>query len=876
MSYLRALLKISLVLLFLLIGGIAFYTYFYGDEIKAFLVKEINKHLLVKADVKEVDITLWQNFPNFSLILEDVRIHRSEATVISAEEIRAKFSLADLIDRNYSLNSLSISNADLYLYEDEDGKYFPQIWKNSEEVEDQSIDFAIQLQKVGMSDVRLHYKQRDEKVSFKLSIQNAWAKGNFASEQFDLSWNSDISEFTYIKNGSPTFSEKDFNLEAICRIRKDDKILQVDDLNLSWKGLKVNGKGNLDYSDKVIVDLDFSRDMRSLSGLYPLLSDETTLKLDSLDIKADVEIKGKMKGELGPLFRPQLNLNYKINKGEITLQEGKLKLTKIMIEGSFESYNLSKKGAGTIKADTINAIANGMNFHGSSYWSVASTASYYVKGSISGALSELNPFLEDRMKIKGGAFEAELDLDLSKEIIKESFYKAWKKGDNSIYLKLNDGAIQLDDRSELSAIQTEVAIGSNDLYTDLLQLNYNQLKLDYRGKVLNLISHIEKPSETLFLDGEVRSPMLRLEDILALTNTNDESKEKRSIQMYLDCEVDKMSYMDLNMEEVKFYLRSNGSTIDLSDINFNSLGGDVKGELSLDMSEEYTKIQTQAEFNSIDVHGLFLAFKDFGQDVIGADNLYGNASGYMSMRSQINEKGEIDPKSLELNGFIDITEGRLVNYEPLYNLSKYIELEELKEIKFQQLQNQVSIANEEIYIPRFKVRSSAINLEMEGTHTFENIVDYRISLSLDQILGKKAKKPKETEFGYIEDDGLGNTQLFLRMTGNINDPNIAYDRQELGKHLKKEVQEEKQKLKAILKEEFGLFKGDSTLVNPNKEEKKSPVFEIEWEEEPSKTEQKQEQPKKEEGKKSEKKGKFGKFIDKIAKPNEDEYVSPQD
>ena len=165
---------------------------------------------------------------------------------------------------------------------------------------------------------------------------------------------------------------------------------------------------------------------------------------------------------------------------------------------------------------------------------------------------------------------------------------------------------------------------------------------------------------------------------------------------------------------------------------------------------------------------------------------------------------------------------------------------------------------------------------MEGTHQFNNQVDYRFTLLLDQILGKKAKKPKDSEFGYVEDDGLGKTQLFLRMKGDLNDPDISYDKQQLGKHLKKEVKEEKQEIKAILKQEFGLFKKDTTLKSPTKEENTQALFEIEWDEDPEKVEQKKVEGRKEEEKKSEKKGKFGKFIDKIAKPNEDEYVSPQD
>ena len=150
---------------------------------------------------------------------------------------------------------------------------------------------------------------------------------------------------------------------------------------------------------------------------------------------------------------------------------------------------------------------------------------------------------------------------------------------------------------------------------------------------------------------------------------------------------------------------------------------------------------------------------------------------------------------------------------------------------------------------------------------------------LNQILGKKAKKPKDNEFGYVEDDGLGRTQLFLRMKGNISDPKIKYDKKQLRDHLSKEAKEEKQEIKAILKEEFGLFKKDTSLSKPSQPKSDKPLFEIEWDEDEKDGNSKGEnslETKPAEEKKSKKKGKFGKFIDKIAKPNEDEYVSPQE
>ena len=84
-----------------------------------------------------------------------------------------------------------------------------------------------------------------------------------------------------------------------------------------------------------------------------------------------------------------------------------------------------------------------------------------------------------------------------------------------------------------------------------------------------------------------------------------------------------------------------------------------------------------------------------------------------------------------------------------------------------------------------------------------------------------------------------------------------------------------------MKEEFGLFKKDS-LENKNEPKKQSESpFSIEWDEADEESSEKEEaanptEKRETEEKKKEKKSRFGKFIDKIAEPNEEEYVEPDE
>ena len=222
---------------------------------------------------------------------------------------------------------------------------------------------------------------------------------------------------------------------------------------------------------------------------------------------------------------------------------------------------------------------------------------------------------------------------------------------------------------------------------------------------------------------------------------------------------------------------------------------------------------------------------------------------------------------------INITNGELINYKPILAMSKYIEVEELEHIKFRNLTTQIEIKNQIITIPKTEINSTALDLTFSGTHTFNNVIDYHFKLLMSDVLWRKAKKNKKenTEFGYIEDDGLGKTALFLHLTGTIDDYKVSYDTKGLKESFKADLKKEKTTLKTILNKEFGWFKKDSMLKK--EEEKKDDGFIIEWEEAEDKSQtpnKKKSTTKKEEKPKKKKKG-LGKFIDKIASPDEEEY-----
>ncbi len=246
-----------------------------------------------------------------------------------------------------------------------------------------------------------------------------------------------------------------------------------------------------------------------------------------------------------------------------------------------------------------------------------------------------------------------------------------------------------------------------------------------------------------------------------------------------------------------------------------------------------------SDMTNINISKLFSEFENFGETAITDKNIKGVANAKVNFASELSPELKINLDKLYAAVNMTIDNGELNNVEAMKSLSKFIELKDLENIRFATLKNQIEIKNQKITIPKMEVKSTAINILASGTHTFNNDINYKIKLSLNELLSKKAKKAKKEneEFGEVADDGLGRTNIFLSMTGTLEHPIIKYDSKSAVQNVKQDLKVEKQSLKTILKDEFGLFKKDSTLSN-KKPKADDAKFQIKWDEADKKEEKK--------------------------------------
>lgn len=154
---------------------------------------------------------------------------------------------------------------------------------------------------------------------------------------------------------------------------------------------------------------------------------------------------------------------------------------------------------------------------------------------------------------------------------------------------------------------------------------------------------------------------------------------------------------------------------------------------------------------------------------------------------------------------------------------------DLGNLSFSTLENDIRIEKRNIVIPNMVIKSSALNLEISGEHSFDMAIDYHFKIKSSELMrAYKSKKKSDNEFVEADED-ISETIPFY-MKGTTDNPEFGYDKTVRKDLAKAKMEKEKEKFKEAFKKEFGPKK---TEIKEEKNEVKKQIedksrFEVQW------------------------------------------------
>lgn len=852
--FLIRLLLILGVLILLVVGAGFIIGYYYQDEVKEYVIGELNKQLntQVIVDGKDIDFTVLKNFPYASVEFRNVKaldatMSEKKDTLFKAGEISIQFSLLDIFKKNYRVKKISLDEVKLRLRVNGSGEDNYHFWKPSSGNDTSNSQFAFALEKILLHEVHISYINKKDRQRLETNVGSAKLSGSFSDQQYDLDIVSDLF-VEQLKLDSTVYLHKK-NLDADLGLHVDNSMPSVkfNEGKIKVEDLLFEVVGNMtNYDKQPILNLGLKgkdMDIQSVLSLIP-----ARYKASIADYESDGEFyfNATIQGTLGEGVTPLIEADFGMKNAQIRQKKESISLNNVNLKGHYSNGSSLQKKASELSLREFSAAVNSGSLAGD--LTINNFAHPNFNGHVTAniALQELKELMQlDTLESLTGM------LKMNASFSGEGKFSGAGKPQNLVV----DGSLLVDNMSvklknnvnTIENIQGDMKFDNNDIVVNNFSGKVGSSDFLLKGFFRNAIAYLFDPEEDVTIEASFHSNHIDLNELLANKEEGSSGKYKlrfsEHLNVNLNSDIQQINFRKFSASDVSGQIRLQDKKLFTNNVKLSTMGGLITTSGLVDGSDSSKLLVTcYSDLSHINISKMFEEFENFGQSAITDKNIKGIATAKINFAAVLTPELAMDMDKLYAGVDLSIDNGELNNVESMKSMSRFIELKELENIRFATLKNQIEIKNQLITIPKMEVKSSALTITTSGTHSFNNEIDYKVKLSLNELLSKKAKQAKKQneEFGEVADDGLGRTNIFLSMTGTVEHPVIKYDSKSAIQNVKQDLKVEKQTLKSILKDEFGLFKNDSTLNAKDKVKKEDQAgFKINWEESDKKPVQKE-------------------------------------
>ena len=835
-------LLLILFFLFLTLVGIGIVLFQINQKtIKQQLLAELNEQLTTLVDVEDITFNFLRHFPNITANFKQATIYSpkdfsskysnevSVDTLLNVNNIYLELNSFGLIRKKIIFNKILLNNGWLNIIVNEKGLNNYQVFKSKKEKD--SEEYSLNLRTVEFKNIYFKYHDLAKNLIVNTSIDEFKSGRKNNNSSIKIQSKITIREL----KSKETLILYNKTLTSNIAMSVNDDVFAISNGSLDYAGIRANISGTIEKKEELFIDWVVNSSDNKIKSLIQLIPESIQKTFKSLKVEGNLTVRGSIKGVLGNNKYPHINFQFDINKGLFFDSKSKLKFSNITASGNWDNGTQNRATTTMIRLNNFKAEIGGETISGS--YTLQNLENPFIKLTTSGIFN-----LKEFVKLTPNTDAEILDGLARVNISVTGKLKEFRKISLNDLEKFNPvGQVELVDVNYktfkrpilYSSVSGKISLGDRFLLDSLyLEINDNPIILN--GEAKNVLSYLNEKRKPLIITGMAESPHFDLSNIIP-------GKEKKvtmqpvilpeNIEAYIKLDADRFSYNKFETENFSCSILYTPASLILDRVGFSSMNGETSGDITIfEQSDSVLQMHIRAHVHNIDIQKLFYQMNDFGQTFIKAENLEGNVSGDIKFYSKWSNELRIDKKSVIAESNYTIENGKLVDFEPIQKLSRFIAIEELKNIEFSKLENDVYINNEIINIPLMEIKSSAFNIEASGTHYFNKNYSYNVNVLLSDILASKAKKKKKenSEFGIIEDDGLGKTMIPLKIIGDGKDTKVSYDRKGMTRNIKINLQKEKQNLKQIFSNEFGKQKSDTTSLSEKKETKK---FNITWEEE---------------------------------------------
>lgn len=808
-----------LALVALLFSGLVIAVTVYEDEIVTYALQTVQGNLKTKSSIREADLTLWNNFPSVSIRFKDVYVEensKAHDTLLFAKELYLSFDIVDLFSGKYNIDEIEAKDGSFNMRVDRKGLVNWDVWK-PDTSSTPNEKFKIHLEDIVGENISYLYEDEQEKTFIDVKLNELQASGKFTEKQFLLDIETQAFMNVLYAGETEMLRKRKIGLDSEMQVNLDNNTFVIQTAELLLEEVPLNVTGSLDYGNHPSIDLHIAETELELKEGILLLPNSMQVQLQPYAPSGNVKFNFDMSG---PFENLAISSKFSVKDGELVEINSGVDLHSIQLDANY----VLKEGTDSV------TIAN--------FQSVLGTGTLSANGSIRNLndpvlnlavnaetnLGDVKGFFGwDSLAVCDGQISAQSTIQGKIAFQEADSTFDWSQLHLNGRAQVTDGSFQWATSNGLfKNINGVFLLNGSDARVEQLNFNINDNNCNFSGDFYSIIPFFTTDNSVLTVQAHLYSNRLDLEKLLSAAGSSESELQialPTTVKLNLTTQIDQFLFKSFNASNIKGTVNYANGSLTISPLSMNLANGSLAADFNLfPTSNGQFGVTCTGALNHIDIQQSFLLFDNFGQSYLTQNNIKGNATVLADFQTTLASDLSVLPNSIKSDLQVNIENGELNDVESFQYLIAYIKgnkwiaplvkedefAEKLRHIKFSTLQNSIHIENSIITFPLMDIESSAMSITMEGTHSFDNVLDYRIGFDLKEMLLKASSTAGDKS----------GRQIYLYMRGPIDNLEFGLDKDALRSDRVSAKLIEKEKLNRIFSNAFAWRKERENAREP--------------------------------------------------------------
>ena len=747
---------------------------------------EGNKMLNAQFDFKNLNISLFRNFPQASVTLEDFWLKGTgefaNDTLVQAGEVTAAVNLFSLFgDSGYDISKIFIEDTKLHAIILPDGRANWDIMKPDTiataetpvaEEEEASSPFKVKLQRFVIKNMNLIYDDQQGKMYADIRDFNAICAGDLGSERTTLKLEAETKSLTYKMNGIPFLANANIsaNMDVDADLANNKYTLKDNVIRLN--AIQAGIDGWVELKDPAIdMDLKLNTNdvgFKEILSLIPAIyaTEFSSLKTDGT-ATLTASAKGMLQGDTVPAFNidmqvknamfrypalpagvDQINVSANVQNpgGNIDLTTIKINPFSFRLAGNPFSLIADVKTPVSdpdFKAEAKGVLDLGMIKQVYPLGDMELNGTINADMQMAGRLSYIEKEQYDNMKASGtiGLTNMKLKMqDMPDVDIKKSLFTFTPK-----YLQLSE---------------TTVNIGKNDITADSRFENYigYVLKGTTLKGTLNIHSNYFNLND--FMTASADSTATADAATTDSTTVTGIVEVPKNIDFQMDANLKQVLFDKMTFNNMNGKLVVKDGKVDMKNLSMSTMGGNVvmNGYYS---TANAKKPEMKAGFKLTNL-SFSQAYKelDMVQQLAPIfESLKGNFSGSINVLTDLDATMSPVLDTMQGDGSLSTRDLSLSGVKAIDQIADAIKQPSLKEMKVKDMTLDFTIKDGRVETQPFDIKMGDYNLNLSGSTGLDQTIDYTGKIKLPASAGNISKM----------------MTLDLKIGGSFTSPKVSVD-----------------------------------------------------------------------------------------------------